>query len=50
LWLANEVETLAKQYLLARGLGMPVLLDSIEMKTIVERLEKYKNHQIEQKK
>ncbi|MEM7644421.1 MAG: class II aldolase/adducin family protein [Pseudomonadota bacterium] len=35
LWLAGEVETLARQYILARALGEPVSLDAAQMAEVV---------------
>lgn len=39
--LAVEVETLARQYLLARHDGEPVLLDKTEMNEVIERFKTY---------
>lgn len=39
--LAVEVETLARQYLLARQNGTPVLLDDEEMDRVIERFKTY---------
>ncbi|TFL17187.1 class II aldolase/adducin family protein [Jannaschia formosa] len=41
LWLAGEVETLARQYLLARGIGEPVLLDDAEMARVQDLFASY---------
>jgi L-fuculose-phosphate aldolase len=41
LWLANEVEVLAKQYLLASQLGTPPLLSDDEMAEVVEKFSTY---------
>ena len=41
LWLAVEVETLARQYWLARQAGTPVLLDEAEMARVLARFKTY---------
>jgi L-fuculose-phosphate aldolase len=41
LWLAGEVETLARQYLAARQLGEPVLLPEAEMRVVLDRFRGY---------
>jgi L-fuculose-phosphate aldolase len=41
LWLANEVEVLAQQYLLAATLGAPPVLSDEQMKEVVERFRHY---------
>jgi L-fuculose-phosphate aldolase len=41
LWLANEIETLAKQYILAMALGEPAVLGSQEMWSIIEKFKTY---------
>lgn len=41
LWLAVEVEALARQYVLSLQLGGPVLLDEEEMARVIERFESY---------
>ncbi|CAM2198216.1 L-fuculose-phosphate aldolase [Paraburkholderia kururiensis] len=41
LWIANEVEVLAKQYLLASQLGTPPLLSDDEMAEVVEKFRNY---------
>jgi len=41
LWLAVEVETLCKQYILARQLGQPAILDADEMQSILRRFKAY---------
>ena len=41
LWLAGEVETLARQYLLALGLGAPVELDGAEMDRVLALFATY---------
>lgn len=41
MWLAVEVETLAKQYWIARQAGEPVLLDAEEMKGVLARFATY---------
>jgi L-fuculose-phosphate aldolase len=41
LWLAGEVETLARQYILARTLGEPVALDEDQMAEVLERFGTY---------
>ena len=41
LWLAGEVETLAKQYLLARSLGTPSVLPDDEIAVVVEKFKSY---------
>jgi L-fuculose-phosphate aldolase len=41
LWLANEVEVLAKQYLLACQLGTPPLLSDDEIAAVVEQFRNY---------
>ena len=41
LWLAGEVETLAKQYVLACGLGAPRVLPDDEIARVVEKFRSY---------
>ena len=41
LWLANEVEVLAKQYLLACQLGEPPLLSDAQMDEVIEKFKGY---------
>jgi L-fuculose-phosphate aldolase len=41
LWLAGEVETLARQYILARGFGAPRLLPEDEIARVVEKFKSY---------
>ncbi len=41
LWLANEVEVLAKQYLLACQLGTPPILTDEQMSAVVEKFKSY---------
>ena len=41
LWLANEVEVLAKQYLLACQLGEPPLLSDAQMEEVIEMFKGY---------
>ncbi|MEM8571451.1 MAG: class II aldolase/adducin family protein [Pseudomonadota bacterium] len=41
LWLAQEVETLCKQYFLACQAGMPVILDDDEMTRVLARFKTY---------
>jgi L-fuculose-phosphate aldolase len=41
LWLAHEVEVLAKQYLLACQLGKPPVLPDEEMQVVVEKFKTY---------
>jgi L-fuculose-phosphate aldolase len=41
LWLANEVEVLAKQYLLACQLGEPPLLSNAQMDEVIEKFKSY---------
>ncbi len=41
LWLAGEVETLARQYILARELGEPVTLDEAEMARVLALFADY---------
>lgn len=41
LWLAGEVETLAQQYVLARGFGEPVILSDEEIAVNVEKFRNY---------
>lgn len=41
LWLAHEVEVLAKQYLLACQLGTPPVLPDEEMQVVVEKFRNY---------
>lgn len=41
MWLAVEVETLARQYWLARQAGTPVLLDDAEMTRVLARFKTY---------
>lgn len=47
LWLANEVEVLARQYLLASQLGPPPLLSDAEMSKVIERFKGYGLRQTE---
>lgn len=44
LWLANEVEVLARQYLLASQLGEPPLLSDAQMEEVIERFDGYGLH------
>jgi len=41
LWLAGEVEMLARQYILARQAGTPIVLDDEEMARVLERFKSY---------
>jgi L-fuculose-phosphate aldolase len=41
LWLANEVEVLAQQYLLAATLGVPPVLSDEQMAEVVDRFSQY---------
>ncbi len=41
LWLAGEVETLARQYVLARALGNPTVLPDDEIAVVVEKFKSY---------
>jgi L-fuculose-phosphate aldolase len=41
LWLAGEVETLARQYVLARALGNPTVLPDDEVAVVVEKFKSY---------
>ncbi len=41
LWLAGEIETLAKQYVIARQLGEPFLLSEAEIQNVLERFADY---------
>jgi len=41
LWLAGEVETLARQYYLARTFGAPVVLPDDEIAVVVEKFKSY---------
>lgn len=41
LWLANEVEVMAQQYLLASQLGTPPVLSDAEMDEVIERFRDY---------
>ena len=41
LWLAGEVETLAKQYVLALGMGEPTILDDVEMGRVLALFATY---------
>ncbi len=41
LWRAGEVETLAKQYFVARQMGEPVVLDDAEMRRVLARFKTY---------
>jgi L-fuculose-phosphate aldolase len=41
LWLANEVEVLAQQYILAQQIGRPHVLPAAEIKTVVEKFNTY---------
>lgn len=40
MWLAIEVETLAKQYLLALSIGQPFILDDEEMARVLEQMRR----------
>jgi L-fuculose-phosphate aldolase len=40
-WLAHEVEVLARQYLLACQLGPPPLLSDVQMEEVLERFKTY---------
>jgi L-fuculose-phosphate aldolase len=48
LWLANEVEVLAQQYLLASQLGPPPTLSDAEMSEVIERFKGYGLRQTEE--
>jgi L-fuculose-phosphate aldolase len=48
LWLAHEVEVLAKQYLLACQLGTPPVLSDEEMQVVVEKFKTYGPRRAEQ--
>jgi L-fuculose-phosphate aldolase len=41
MWLAHEVETLARQYFVARQMGEPRLLDDEEIERVVEKFRNY---------
>lgn len=41
LWLAQEVEVLARQYAIARTIGRPVILDDAEIARVVEKFRSY---------
>jgi len=41
LWLANEVEVLAQQYLLAATLGAPPVLSDAQMAEVMDRFSQY---------
>jgi L-fuculose-phosphate aldolase len=41
LWLAVEIETLCRQYAVARGLGQPAILDNAEMQRVLARFQSY---------
>jgi len=41
LWLANEIETLAKQYFIASQYGKPVILSDDEMDRVIEGFKSY---------
>ncbi|MFK5882228.1 MAG: class II aldolase/adducin family protein [Sulfurospirillum sp.] len=41
LWIAIEVENLAKQYIMAKHIGEPVILDDKEMDKILEKFKTY---------
>ncbi len=41
LWLAGEIEALAQQYIHARSIGEPVMLDDAEMARVVHRFRDY---------
>ena len=41
LWLAGEVEGLCRQYILARSIGEPVILDEAEMTRVLARFKTY---------
>jgi L-fuculose-phosphate aldolase len=41
LWLAVEVENLARQYILASQIGTPTILSTEEMETILEKFKSY---------
>ncbi len=41
LWLANEIETLAKQYFIASQFGKPVVLPDDEMARVIEGFKSY---------
>ena len=41
LWLAEEIETLCKQYCIVRQLGAPEILDSAEMHDVLTRFKAY---------
>jgi len=40
-WLAKEIETLAKQYILSRHLGEPKILSTREMSSIIKKFKTY---------
>jgi L-fuculose-phosphate aldolase len=48
LWLANEVEVLAQQYLLASQLGPPPTLSDVQMSAVIERFKGYGLNQTEE--
>ena len=39
LWLANEVEVLAKQYFLSLQIGVPIVLSDQEMETVIQKFK-----------
>ncbi|MEM9204974.1 MAG: class II aldolase/adducin family protein [Pseudomonadota bacterium] len=41
LWLAGEIETLCKQYFIARQAGEPVILSDAQMETVLARFKSY---------
>lgn len=41
LWLAGEVETLARQYIAARAIAEPVILSKAEMQVVIDRFKGY---------
>ncbi|RTZ97263.1 MAG: class II aldolase [Deltaproteobacteria bacterium] len=41
LWLANEIETLAKQFFIASQYGQPIVLPDEEMARVIERFKSY---------
>ncbi|RUA01308.1 MAG: class II aldolase [Deltaproteobacteria bacterium] len=41
LWLANEIETLAKQFFIASQYGQPIVLPDEEMERVIERFKSY---------
>ena len=40
-WLAKEIETLAKQYILSRHLGEPKILSTSEMSSVIKKFKTY---------